>query len=351
MRFRITHITQYDYAEPVTLCQNEAHLLPRSVNTQQCLDSEMVIEPSTTTQREREDYFGNRVSYFSIERPHRRLRITVTSDVETLPQPLFNDADELSWEEARAQIITANKAAALEARQYGLTSPMIPFGQELAEYGAPSFRRGRALSEAVEDLMHRIYHDFAYDPHFTTIATPLDEVLRHRRGVCQDFAHLAIGCVRARGLPARYVSGYIETLPPPGQPRLVGADASHAWFAIYHPTRGWLDFDPTNNKMAGEQHITVAWGRDYADVPPLKGVVFGGGQNELTVSVDVARQPPAEQRSELASSELTNRAESTASASEGRTDMATDAVSVTPAAVATDPSSPLGEINASEPDD
>jgi len=159
----------------------------------------------------------------------------------------------------------------------------------LAEYAAPSFQPDRPLVDVVTDLMQRIYHDFIYDPTFTTIATPLSEVLTHRRGVCQDFAHLAIGCLRSFGIPARYISGYMETVPAPGKPRLVGADASHAWFAVYVPDVGWLDFDPTNNKIPHDQHITLAWGRDYADVTPLKGIAFGGGQHTLSVSVDVMR--------------------------------------------------------------
>ena len=139
--------------------------------------------------------------------------------------------------------------------------------------------------------MQRIYTEFKYDPEFSTLATPLKEVLEHRSGVCQDFAHLAIGCLRSQGLAARYVSGYIETEPPPGKERLVGADASHAWFSVFQPGVGWLDFDPTNNQIPGERHITVAWGRDYADVTPLKGVAFGGGEHELKVSVDVLAIP------------------------------------------------------------
>jgi len=177
----------------------------------------------------------------------------------------------------------------LDAKQYVLDSPMVTTTQELADYARASFLPGRPLVDVVSDLMQRIYTDFTYDPAFTTIATPLSTVLAHRRGVCQDFAHLAIGCLRSFGLSARYISGYVETLPEPGKPRLIGADASHAWFAVYLPGVGWLDFDPTNNKLPYDQHITLAWGRDYADVTPLKGIAFGGGQHTLSVSVDVLR--------------------------------------------------------------
>ena len=159
--------------------------------------------------------------------------------------------------------------------------------RKLLDYARPSFPAGRATIDAVYDLMQRIFREFKYDPEFSTIATPLKDVLEHRSGVCQDFAHLAIGCMRSMGLAARYVSGYIETEPPPGKERLVGADASHAWFSAYLPEHGWLDFDPTNNQLPGDRYITVAWGRDFTDVTPLKGVAFGSGEHELKVSVDV----------------------------------------------------------------
>ena len=177
----------------------------------------------------------------------------------------------------------------LDARQYVLDSSMVTVTPELTDYAQYSFLPDRPLVDVVRDLMQRIYKDFTYDPTFTTIATPLSEVLGFRRGVCQDFAHLAIGCLRAYGMASRYVSGYIETLPEPGKQRLVGADASHAWFSVYVPGTGWMDFDPTNNTVPLDQHITLAWGRDYADVTPLKGIAFGGGQHSLSVSVDVLR--------------------------------------------------------------
>ena len=198
-------------------------------------------------------------------------------------------AEHLAWEEARRQLHTDLDPDILEMRQYILNSPMIPAMPELYAYAEKSFAEGRPLLEAVEDLSTRLYTDFTYDPNFTTIATPLIDVIKHRRGVCQDFAHLGIGCLRALGLAARYVSGYIETNPPPDQKPLAGADASHAWFSVYLPQLGWIDFDPTNNQMPTDRHITVAWGRDYADVTPLKGVVFGSGTHELSVSVDCER--------------------------------------------------------------
>jgi transglutaminase-like putative cysteine protease len=189
----------------------------------------------------------------------------------------------------RGQLRDDRSAAGSEAFQFTLDSPMVGTDPLLADYARQSFPPGRTLDAAVHDLTRRIYQDFKYDPGFSSIATPLKAVLEHRSGVCQDFAHLAIGCLRAQGLAARYVSGYIETDPPAGKEKLVGADASHAWFAVFQPGVGWLDFDPTNNQRPGERHIVVAWGRDYADVTPLKGVAYGSGEHDLKVSVDVRR--------------------------------------------------------------
>ena len=197
----------------------------------------------------------------------------------------------MTWEQARDYLQnTAGDEQVIEARQFVAESPFVEFSPEVVEYGAASLAPDRPLLDAVEDLMGRIHNDFTYDPQFSDIATPLSDVLEHRKGVCQDFAHLAIACLRSQGLAARYVSGYLETLPPAGQKRLVGADESHAWFSVFVPYRGWVDFDPTNDQIPSDQHIIAAWGRDYADVAPLKGVLFGGGEEHaLEVSVDVER--------------------------------------------------------------
>ncbi|WP_404357711.1 transglutaminase N-terminal domain-containing protein [Methylotuvimicrobium sp. KM1] len=304
MKYRITHITNYHYAHEVGLCQNEARLQPRDFPRQQCSTSRFDINPEPSDFQERLDFFGNRIAYFAIQKPHSQLSVTAVSEVEVLTESnqVFQD-NPISWEDARDKL-SANPAqqaqsqlttghgsyeALLEARQYTLDSPMVTSGIELSDYARPSFAPGAPLIDAVTDLMKRIYQDFTYDPSFTTIATPLADVMQHRRGVCQDFAHLAIGCLRSLGLAARYISGYIETLPAPGTERLVGADASHAWFAVFVPGSGWLELDPTNNKLPADQHITLAWGRDYADVTPLKGIAFGGGKHSLSVSVDVLR--------------------------------------------------------------
>ena len=311
MKYRITHTTYYCYSQPVGLCQNEARLQPRNFWRQQCHNSRFDIQPTPTDFREWLDFFGNHVTYFAIQQPHTQLTVTAINEVTIFPRQNNSDlANRITWEQARTvlqempvQVQMQNQQGQsqsqlsseehimeiLDAKQYVLDSPMITVMPELADYAEPSFQVNRSLVDVVHDLMQRIYLDFTYDPSFTTIATPLSDVLRHRRGVCQDFAHLAIGCLRAYNIAARYISGYVETVPEAGQPRLVGADASHAWFSVYIPNTGWLDFDPTNNTVPLDQHITLAWGRDYADVTPLKGIAFGGGQHTLSVSVDVLR--------------------------------------------------------------
>lgn len=291
MKFRITHETRYQYSALVSLCHNVAHLRPRRTQHQTCHSSELSVSPNPSRRHEWQDAFGNRQDYFSIQEPHTELTVTATSEVDVAARGnLLDDAYPVPWEEAVEHLRTEGDKDALDARQYVLESSFVEFSPEVQDYTQESFKKGRPLLEAVEDLMRRIHRDFTYDPTFTSIATPLQEVLEHRRGVCQDFAHLAIACLRSQGLAARYVSGYLETLPPPGQEKLVGADASHAWFSVHVPHRGWVDFDPTNDQIPADRHITAAWGRDYADVAPLKGVLFGGGEeHKLTVAVDVSR--------------------------------------------------------------
>lgn len=291
MKYRVTHITKYQYSKNVTLCYNVAHLLPRSTPQQTCSVSELNISPLPTNTNEWSDIFGNRQASFSIEKPHNELIVTAISEVEVVTAgSLLDAAFPTSWEQAVEHLKTSTDPETIETRMFVLESEFIEFSDDIKKYSLESFAEGRPLLEAVEDLMHRIYKEFKYDPGFSSIATPLDEVLKHRKGVCQDFAHLAIACLRMQGLAARYISGYLETVPPEGKERLVGADASHAWFSVFVPHLGWVDFDPTNAKIPDEQHITAAWGRDYADVAPLKGVIFGGGaKNKLEVSVNVER--------------------------------------------------------------
>jgi transglutaminase-like putative cysteine protease len=290
VRYRITHTTSYEYNGLVGHSYNEARLLPRECQHQHLISTHLEITPKETDLRVREDFFGNKIAYFTITEPHSKFTITAISEVEVHGYAAQLDLSRsVSWEDVMGILQHGQHAETLDARQYTLDSPFIKTSPELAAYAQPSFTAGRPLFEAANDLMQRIFHDFTFDPEFTTLSTPVNTVLEHKRGVCQDFAHVAIGCIRSMGLAARYVSGYIETVPPPGQEKLVGSDASHAWFSVYLPNLGWMDFDPTNNQIPGDQHIIVAWGRGYGDVTPLKGVVFGGKDHELKVSVDVAR--------------------------------------------------------------
>ena len=291
MRYRVRHSTHYSYTARVTSCYNVAYVLPRDTRRQKCISSRVTVSPQPAIARSRTDYFGNQAYHFEIQRPHKELVITVESEIRVsqLGQGLNLDLG-ISYEQALNQIRDDRAKQTLNAREYLLDSPMVEATDELAEYAKPSFILDRPLKSCVADLTSRIFNDFTYDPDFTTIATPLAEVLEHRRGVCQDFAHLQVGCLRAVGIPAKYVSGYIETLPAPGEEKLVGADATHAWVAYFCPDEGWVEFDPTNDTAANNQHIVTALGRDYLDVTPVKGVIFGGGKNpQLSVSVDVAR--------------------------------------------------------------
>lgn len=301
MKLSIVHETRYTYGLPVVLCHNEARLLVRAVPGQFCARSELRIDPAPSQVVERLDSFGNRVVYFALEAPHDHLIVTATSEVEMGAAPEGLDpAASPAWENVRNWLWETSSdfrgdspdwsaTVRQEVVQFALDSVHVPTGAALRDYAAPSFTPRTPLLLALADLIRRIHADFVFSPESTTIATPVADVLAQRSGVCQDFAHLAIGCLRSMGLAARYVSGYLETVPPPGQARLQGADRSHAWLAVYAPGNGWVDADPTNNQMPARQHLTIAWGRDYADVAPLKGVIFGGGTHTLDVAVDVVR--------------------------------------------------------------
>jgi transglutaminase-like putative cysteine protease len=290
-RFRIVHETRYDYVSDVTACHNETHLTPRQTDRQRLLSHIIEIEPQPDGLADRTDFFGNRVRYFAIEHPHDALVVTATSEVAVAPvDAQLGLSGTASWEVAAQRTAAELDDATLDARQYALDSPLVGVAPAITGYAAPSFAPGRPTVEAVLDLTHRIHEDFAFDAGFTTLATPVLEVLAHRRGVCQDFAHLAIAALRGHGLAARYVSGYLETTPPEGGDRLVGVDASHAWVSVYVPGLGWLDLDPTNDLVPSDRHITTAWGRDYSDVTPLKGVIYtAASEQDLAVAVDVVR--------------------------------------------------------------
>jgi transglutaminase-like putative cysteine protease len=284
--YRVSHRTTYEYDGPVEQSYNEAHLRPRATDRQCCDSHVLTIDPEPTSRSEYVDAFGNAVSIFVVEGGFQRLSVIATSEVTvhgTPPPP-----PSLPWESAQWLLDIDRQSDARQARQYRAPSRLVPASPDLAEYALPSFSAGRPLVEAVVDLAGRINRDFIYEPGFTSVTTPLLDVLEYRRGVCQDFAHLAVGCVRSIGLAARYVSGYIETIPPPGQPHLLGADASHAWFSVYVPGWGWIDVDPTNDQLVSDAYVTTAWGRDYWDVSPLRGSVEGGGMSHtMEVAVDV----------------------------------------------------------------
>ncbi len=271
MRYNINHKTIYTYLEPVSLCHNVIRLVPRDTGRQACAAVKVLIQPAPDSLLEYEDFFGNKVIYFSIEKEHRELVVSVHSEIEKRAGALGEDPEDV------------------DVGQYRFETPMTMGSEEITAYARVSFVTGRPLLEAATELMRRIYTDFAFTPGFTMVSTPLSVVMRERKGVCQDFAHLGIACVRSMGLPARYVSGYIETISPAGVEKLIGVDASHAWFSVYIPDRGWVDFDPTNNVLPGDQHITIGWGRDYADIAPMKGVLLSSGTHGLAVSVDVRR--------------------------------------------------------------
>jgi transglutaminase-like putative cysteine protease len=288
MRYRVRHLTTYHYGEPVLLSHHAAHLAPRLCPGQSHADVRLEISPAPAVRDDgKRDYFGNPMTFFTIQDAHTRLTVDASFVVETSPPPALPHLDRTPWEHAAAELADGGAPRIEAALDFLFPSYQVPQLPEARAYAEPSFPPGRPLVDAVLDLNHRIHADLAFDPDATTVGTPLAQVFAQRRGVCQDFAHMTIACLRAMGLAARYVSGYIRTLPPPGKERLVGADASHAWAAVFLPGQGWLDIDPTNDTLAGEDHIVVAWGRDYDDVSPLRGVVLGGGHHQITVGVDV----------------------------------------------------------------
>lgn len=289
MTYRITHRTEYEYASDVSTSYSLLRLLPRDEPGQRCLDARVFVDPRPEDHGEHTDFFGNRVGYAAIQRRHRRLSVTASSVVEVDERPAtLNLQGDRPWEELRDGV-RAPGPDVVEATQFALDSRRVQAAPAFADYARPSFAPGRPAAEAVCDLASRIHADFEFAPGETKVDTPLEEVLAARHGVCQDFAHLGIACLRSLGLPARYVSGYLETNPPPGRARLKGADVSHAWFSILLGGGHWLDVDPTNDQLVNQRYVVVAYGRDYADVAPVSGVIYTrGGTTSLKVTVDVA---------------------------------------------------------------
>ncbi|MBR9971032.1 transglutaminase family protein [Magnetospirillum sulfuroxidans] len=288
MRYRVRHLTVYEYGEPVLLSHHAAHMRPRQVYNQRYEKVRLTIRPAPAVLRDGQlDYFGNPTTFFTVQDSHSKLEIEAVFEVETSQSFGLQNLDGPAWEQVRDDLANSAAPHLEEAMDFLFPSPQIPALDAAAAYAAASFPPGRPLAQAVLDLNARIFADFAFDPVATSVGTPLATVFAQKRGVCQDFAHIGIACLRAMGLAARYVSGYIRTVAPPGKEKLVGADASHAWLSVFIPGWGWLDLDPTNNTTAGEDHVVVAWGRDYDDVSPIKGVVLGGGEHAVHVAVDV----------------------------------------------------------------
>ncbi|MGB7344211.1 MAG: transglutaminase family protein [Pirellulaceae bacterium] len=304
-RYQIIHKTSYQYSEPVAICQNQVRMMPAGRANLTCHATRLNIQPAPDSSEEHLDYFGNRVYTFAIESLHRSLEIIATSDVSVHASAIQtfkssgNASDSVSdigepWETVAAQVRSRqNYTASVDQQRFD--SPLIRRSKTFANYAAISFTPGRGILDAALDFTRRIHQEFSYDTNATHVATRPEEAFTLRAGVCQDFAQVAIACLRSIGLPTRYLGGYLRTMPPPGKPRLVGADESHAWFSIYSGQKyGWIGFDPTNGSLAGTDHIPISIGRDYSDISPMRGVVLGGGQTTLKVSVDV--QPLAVQQ-------------------------------------------------------
>ncbi len=327
-RYVVHHETRYAYTAPVSQSWQLARLTPRMLPWQTLISHSLEIEPRADERRDELDSFGNRVTHFGLHGAHRMLRVRMECLVEvsarpsvdvptTLPplapmqpmQPIpqmsllgdggqsqaqsqrqstgSTETEALAWEAVRDAIRHDPQQDDLIPAGMSEPTPLVPLSEGARLYAAASFSPGRLWLEATTELMHRIHTDFTFDPGATTVSTSVDEVLYQRRGVCQDFAHLMLACLRGHGLPARYVSGYLLTDPPPGMPRLMGVDASHAWVAAYSPGHGWVEFDPTNDQLADQRYITLTWGADFADVVPLRGVIYGGGDQRMSVAVSV----------------------------------------------------------------
>jgi transglutaminase-like putative cysteine protease len=292
VRYHVLHETRYDYGSPVSLSQQQLHLSPRILDWQrveeQCID----IDPAPTWRRDGQDAFGNPVTWVAFHAPHEALVIRSVMTIAVSPHLPGDLEDSLPWELVRDRLAydaTEPRPEDLDATRFLFESPHVRIKHELAAYAADCFPPGTPVLVGAQRLMAKIFDEFEFDPEATTVSTPVLEVLENKRGVCQDFAHLMIACLRALGLAARYVSGYLLTRPPPGKPRLIGADASHAWVSVYAPGHGhdWVDFDPTNNLLPNTEHITLSFGRDFSDISPLRGIILGGGGTEPDVAVTV----------------------------------------------------------------
>jgi transglutaminase-like putative cysteine protease len=289
-RYAVRHATVYEYGGDVAHSHHLVHLKPRDFEFQRCLQHSLELDPQPSSAREDVDAFGNPISRLEYDRPHDRLAVTAEMHVEILPRSVKALDPCESWDVVRNRLsyhAMPIPAADLEACRFRMQSSHVRIKQAFEDYARDCFAPGRSIAAASEALMRKIHRDFDYVPGSTTNRTSIAEVLASRRGVCQDFAHLMIGCLRSLGLAARYVSGYIRTVRTSGGEALLGGDASHAWVSVYCPPLGWVDFDPTNDCVVGEDHVTLAWGRDFGDVSPLRGMIVGGGRHKLSVDVCV----------------------------------------------------------------
>lgn len=288
MRYRVRHTTTYVYDDAVSICHNEVRLTPRSTPHQRCLRTLLTVDPPPPALHSQLDYFGNPATFFILEEPHHEMAVCAESEITLSPGPPVDPVLTPPWESVRDGLPRDRSAAGLLAYSFRFDSPHVPCDPALAAYAAPSFTAQRPILDAALDLTRRIHRDFRYRPGVTSVATSVLEVLAERHGVCQDFAHLELACLRSLGLAARYVSGYVRTTRSPVRERLVGADASHAWIAVWCGEAGWVELDPTNDRIPSDEHVVLAWGRDYADVSPMRGVILGGGaSHQVDVAVDV----------------------------------------------------------------
>lgn len=286
MKYKLKHQTLYTYVNEVHNYQSILCLHPQNSAKQTCKNFKIEIEPKPSKIYSRTDYFGNIQHYFSLHQSHQSLKVTVSSEVEVLENSTRLTLNTITCEEARLKF-TTDRSLKIEVLQYQLPSQFITWDEEITAFAESCLLPKKPLFEAVLNLIKKIYTEFQFKSGSTNVNTPLKTVLKERRGVCQDFSHLAIASLRSVGIPARYVSGYIETLPPIGKPKLEGSDASHAWISVYIPEMGWCEFDPTNNMIPQQRHIVTAYGRDFADVSPMKGIIFSSGDHKVKVEVDV----------------------------------------------------------------
>jgi transglutaminase-like putative cysteine protease len=280
--YSIRHLTEYTYQYPVTVSHHCAYLEPRNLSDQRCLGFELDVNPQAYDMRERVDYFGNRIRIFSIQETHQKLAIESVSHVEVTRQEPLLAMLGTTCEQVLAYL---REPASLDVAQFSYVSPRISYNSEIVEFARPFFEPHKPFAQSCFELAQALHRTIQFDAKATDVDTTVERFFHMRRGVCQDFAHLMIACIRSVGLPARYVSGYILTIPAPGTERLVGADASHAWVSIFDPNYGWIDMDPTNNCLCGDKHVTVAYGRDFNDVSLIKGAITGGGSHEVKIAV------------------------------------------------------------------